>query len=224
MPAQFALFIRSHHMRFLVTAGPTCEDIDDVRFITNRSTGIMGYTLAEEATRRGHEVILISGPANLQQPSVTDLISVRSAQDMFDACLGKFQDCDAVLAAAAVSDYRPAKTKGKIKKTESDMIIRLSRTPDILAELGLRKSSQLLVGFALEVDKPRQNAEKKLREKHLDAIVLNTPASFGAETSDFALLLSDGTWKDLGRISKRELAAAVVDLVERMAAEQKKDT
>lgn len=202
-------------MRILITAGPTCEDIDEVRFLTNRSSGRTGYAIAAEAVRRGHEVTLASGPVALEPPQGVTVLNIRSADDLHRECLACFNEVDAVIAAAAVADFTPAeRLKGKLKKSDNDLVLRLVRTPDVLADLGRRKITQLLIGFALEVDNARPNAEKKLREKRLDAVVLNAPESFGRDAAAFSFLTADG-WQDWGRIAKRELASRLLDFVEK---------
>ena len=224
-------------MNLLVTAGPTCEDIDDVRFISNRSSGRSGYAVAEEAARRDHAVILVSGPVDLPPPEGVRLVRVRSAAEMHAACLERFRDVDALVAAAAVADFTPAqRTPGKIKKQPSDLVIRLTRTPDILLDLAKRRTRQAIVCFALEsppagndpgaLSDPtglaslRLNAEKKLREKGADAIVLNAPESFGRDRAHFALLTARGEWHALGLITKQSLAARLLDFLERHAGGQ----
>ena len=202
-------------MRILVTAGPTCEDLDPVRYLTNRSSGRMGYAVAEEAVRRGHDVVLVSGPTHLEPPLGTRLIAVRSAADMLAACLAEFDACDAAILVAAVADYRPAElSPQKIKKSAADLVLRLARTEDIARRLGAVKTRQVLVGFALESSEGHANAERKLEAKNLDAIVLNHPDAFGAGTIRAELLVRDQPWGEPGRLSKPELAARVLDLVE----------
>ena len=231
-------------MRIMITAGPTCEDLDAVRYLTNRSSGRAGYALAAESARRGHESILLSGPVSLEPPANTEVINIRSARDLHRECLAGFDDIDVFIAAAAVADFTPAEPfQGKIKKSDTDLLLRLVPTPDILAELGRRKTTQILIGFAVEahgqqtralpegegakrnlpqlhtgLSSGRQNAEKKLGHKRLDAIVLNTPESFGQDLAEFALFTAGGGWVDLGRLSKRDLAVRVLDLAEQLAA------
>ena len=208
-------------MRILVTAGPTCEDIDPVRYITNRSSGRMGYAIAAEAVRRGHEVVLVSGPTALEPPAGVECVPVRSAADMLEACLERFGACDAAILVAAVADYRPAEySPEKIKKDDGDLVLRLARTEDIARRLGALKTRQVLVGFALESDQGRSNAERKLESKNLDAIVLNHPDTFGADTIQAEILVRGEPWGQPERLTKPDLAARVLDLVERQAPAQ----
>jgi len=205
-------------VRILVTAGPTCEDIDPVRYITSRSSGRMGYALAAEAVRRGHEVVLVSGPTALEPPAGVECVPVRSAADMLEACLERFGACDAAILVAAVADYRPAEcSPEKIKKDDGDLVLRLARTEDIAKRLGTLKTRQVLVGFALESDQGRANAERKLAAKNLDAIVLNHPDTFGADTIQAEILVRGEPWGQPERLSKRDLAARVLGLVEERA-------
>jgi phosphopantothenoylcysteine decarboxylase/phosphopantothenate--cysteine ligase len=205
-------------MKLLVTAGPTAEDIDEVRFITNRSSGMMGHAVAAEAARRGHAVTLVSGPVALECPPGVERVQVRSAAEMADAVLGRFDWCDAVVMAAAVADYRPrGAAAGKLKKSEDDLALELERTQDILAELGARKGAQVLVGFALETERGRESAEGKLASKNLDAIVLNGPATFGSEKISAELLEAGGGWQGPLELTKEGLAGRVLDLIEARA-------
>ena len=211
-------------MRVLVTAGPTCEDIDPVRYITNRSSGRMGYAVAAEAARRGHAVTLVSGPVSLECPASVERISVRSAAEMADKVTERFEHADAVVMAAAVADYRPREAAaGKLKKG-GDLVLELERTVDILAELGRRKTDQVLVGFALETADGRRNAEGKLRAKRLDAVVLNGPATFGSEGVSAEMLVAGGEWSECGELTKAELARRIVELVEELAGNARRET
>ncbi len=175
--------------KVLVTAGPTHEAIDPVRYIGNHSSGKMGFALAEAAAAMGAEVTLISGPTHLQpaDPAIR-LIRVTSALEMYSRAVNAFPQMDVVIGAAAVADYRPEhKAPGKIKKSGETMTLNLVRNPDIIAALGEQKTTQFIVGFALETDNEIQHALEKLRNKHLDAVVLNslrdTGAGFGVETN-----------------------------------------
>ncbi|MFW6163539.1 MAG: phosphopantothenoylcysteine decarboxylase [Planctomycetota bacterium] len=202
-------------MRILVTAGPTCEDIDPVRYITNRSSGKMGYAVAAEAARRGHQVVLVSGPTALEPPEGVEFVPVRSAADMLEACLARFEACDAAVLVAAVADYRPADySPRKVKKSDGDLVLRLARTEDIARRLGALKTGQTLVGFALESEAGHASAERKMAEKHLDAIVLNHPATFGADGVRAEILRRDGRWGPAQRLTKPQLAARILDLLE----------
>ncbi|MBI3932153.1 MAG: bifunctional phosphopantothenoylcysteine decarboxylase/phosphopantothenate--cysteine ligase CoaBC [Acidobacteria bacterium] len=202
----------------LVTAGPTVEDIDPVRFVSNRSSGRMGYRLAEAARDRGARVVLVSGPATVPEPSGVETIRVRSAQEMADAVAARVPEATIVAMAAAVSDYRPGTVAPrKIKKSEGGLTLELVRTPDILRSLGAAKGGRFLVGFAAETDDVRGNARKKLAEKGLDLIVANDVSrdgsGFAAETNAATLLDAAGGEVEVPRTSKRELAERIWDRV-----------
>lgn len=203
----------------VVTAGPTREAIDPVRFITNHSTGTMGFKLAEAAGKRGANVTLISGPNTLPVPSGVSYIAVSSAADMAQAVF-QHRDAELIIMAAAVADYTPAKpSSGKIKKKEGDLSLALKRTTDILATLGQSKRDrQVLVGFALETDNLLANARQKLQKKNLDWIVLNSPneegEGFGTATNKVTLISADGKTEALPLLSKRETAEAILDRIE----------
>ena len=202
-------------MRILVTAGPTCEDIDPVRYLTNRSSGKMGYAVAEAAARRGHEVVLVSGPTALSPPLGVEFVSVRSAAEMLEACLGEFPRCQAAVLAAAVADYRPASPSPvKIEKGEGPLVLRLERTEDIARRLGETKGERFVVGFALESGRGRGNAERKLAEKNFDAIVLNHPETFGSERIRAEILTRESGWSKPLDLTKAELASRILDLIE----------
>jgi phosphopantothenoylcysteine decarboxylase / phosphopantothenate---cysteine ligase len=203
--------------RVLVTAGPTIEDIDPVRFISNRSSGRMGYRLAEAARDRGAEVVLVSGPTALPDPHGIEMVRVRSAEQMRSAVVGRLPASSIVVMAAAVADWRPAQAAlGKIKKHEGGSSIELVRTPDILREISAQKGSRYLVGFAAETDRVREHALAKMREKHLDLMVANDvsrrDAGFDVETNAALLIDAQGeTEVPLG--SKRALADRIWDHV-----------
>ena len=216
-----AQLVRSHGMAketVLVTAGPTVEDLDPVRYISNRSSGAMGYRIAEAARDRGARVILVSGPTALPEPQGLTFVAVRSAEDMQRAVAAHVGPATVVVAAAAVSDYRPeSKSPSKLKKTDGPMKIDLVRTPDILKGLGQSKGSRLLVGFAAETEDLLANAKGKLESKNLDLIVANDVtapgAGFGGETNTVVLLRRDGTRTDVPLSSKREVAERILDEV-----------
>ena len=171
-------------MRIIVTAGPTHEYIDRVRYLANLSSGKMGYELARAAKVQGHQVTLISGPTALPAPKGVRLAKVTSAKQMYQAVMKAYPKTDAVIMAAAVSDYTPANCfKGKLKKTGRALKLKLIPTVDILKELGRKKGKRVLIGFALETDNGRRNALKKLRAKNLDYVVLNSPNAFGSDKS-----------------------------------------
>jgi len=179
-------------MRILITAGPTREYLDDVRFLSNASSGKMGYALAQAALAAGHDVVLVSGPVALAAPEGCEFHAVETTSQMHEACLQVFPQCDGVIGAAAVCDYRPRERPvGKIAKTGKPLLLELVETPDILAELGRRKEHRWVVGFALESQNSRENALRKLKAKGCDAIVLNHPLAIGSEANEVELI--DGT-------------------------------
>jgi len=200
--------------RVLVTAGPTHEPIDAVRFLGNRSSGKMGWAVAEEAHRRGAAVTLVSGPTHLPDPAGMEVVRVETAEEMRDAVLSRFDEADAVVKAAAVADFRPKEhVQGKIKKEGGTPDIHLEPTPDILRELGERKGDRVLVGFAAETEDLEGAARRKLREKQLDLIVVNKVGEpgtgFDSETNRAAILSAAGDDTPLREWTKRELAAAI---------------
>lgn len=187
-------------MKILVTAGPTREKIDPVRFISNRSTGKMGYALAEAALARGCEVVLVSGPVSLSAPAGATVIRVESAAEMAEAVKREAPACDVVIMAAAVADYRPVKAaEHKLKKRSGGMLLELERTEDILACLGgAKRPGQILVGFAAETENLLENAADKLKRKNLDWIAANTVENgFAAETDKVTLLGKNGEFVPL---------------------------
>ena len=204
--------------RILITAGPTYEDLDPVRYLGNRSTGQMGISLAEAAAARGAEVELILGPTELTATTASGITvtAVRSAREMHAAAIGLWADCTAAILSAAVADYRPAAVASeKIKKGPEDLTVRLVRNPDIAAELGASKRpDQLLIGFALETEHGVANAREKLARKNLDLIVLNSPrtpgAGFGHATNQIQLI-DRNTITDFELKSKRAVAEDILD-------------
>lgn len=206
-------------MRILVTAGPTREHFDSVRFISNASSGRMGYAIATEAVRRGHQVVLVSGPVELPGPKGLEIIRVVSAREMFEAAVSHFQECQAVVMTAAVCDYRPSRRlANKLKKKNRSRPINLQPTEDILAHLGKIKGDRVLVGFAMEDRDHHANAEAKLRRKRCDAMVLNGIGNVGGKSAVVEILRADTGWSDPLAGSKTRIAAAVVDLVESLAS------
>lgn len=204
--------------KILVTAGGTIEPLDPVRYIGNRSTGRMGYAIAEEAARRGADVVLVSGPASLADPAGVRVIRVETARQMRAAVLAEFPTAAAVIKSAAVADYRPAAVaEQKIKKSEDDLTLHLVRNPDILYELGQKKEHQVLVGFAAETCKVEEYARKKLAKKNLDFIVANdvseADAGFGVETNRIKLIDRSGRMTPYPLMSKKELAGIILDHV-----------
>jgi phosphopantothenoylcysteine decarboxylase/phosphopantothenate--cysteine ligase len=209
----------------LVTAGPTREPVDPVRFLSNRSSGKMGYAVAEAAAARGAKVILVSGPTALAVPPGVDVVHVETAQEMHDAVMAKLPVADVVIKAAAVADYRPKQVAGrKIKKREGLAEIALEPTPDILAEVGKRKGTRILVGFAAETNDLVANARKKLAQKHLDLVVANDVsqpgAGFDADTNIVKILDPAGGVEELPLLSKREVADRILDRVVVLLAKQ----
>ncbi len=203
--------------RVLVTAGPTREAIDPVRYITNHSSGKMGYAIAKAAARRGAAVTLVSGPTDLPKPGYMEVVHITSAQEMYDAVVSRAGDMDIIIKAAAVADYRPAEASdNKIKKKDGDdLTIPLARTRDILAELGARKRpGQFLCGFSMETENMVENSRKKLTKKNLDLIAANNVkvegAGFGVDTNVLTLIAPDGT-RELPIMTKDEAADALLD-------------
>jgi phosphopantothenoylcysteine decarboxylase / phosphopantothenate---cysteine ligase len=207
----------------LVTAGPTQEPIDTVRFLSNPSSGKMGYAIAEAARQRGAEVILVSGPTSLTPPSGVKAYHIRTANEMREAVLYEYEKVDVVIKAAAVSDYRPRQfIPYKVKKTEDVQTVELVRNPDILAELGQRKGKQILVGFAAETEDLSTNAQKKVQAKHLDMIVANdvsrTGIGFRSDENKVLILHDNGRIEDLPLMSKQQLAHEILTrVVERLS-------
>lgn len=204
--------------RILVTAGPTQEPIDPVRFISNPSSGKMGHALARVARRRGAEVLLISGPTGLPDPQGVRVIRVRTAEEMFNSVMDHLEQTTIVVKAAAVSDWRAASLfDHKVKKEEVAQPLRLEQTPDILKTLGENKKNQILVGFAAETQNLQENACYKLSAKNLDLIVANlvgqTDSGFGSDTNQVSLFYRDGRTEDLPIMDKEELADILLDRV-----------
>lgn len=204
--------------KILVTAGPTRESIDPVRFITNHSTGKMGYAIARAAMLRGAEVTLVSGQTNLTPPPFVNVVSVVSAQDMFEAVRDHFEEQDVIIKSAAVADYRPAKVSDeKIKKKDGDMSIEMERTTDILQYLaGRRREDQFICGFSMETQNMLENSRRKLAKKKLDMIVANNlkveGAGFGTDTNVVTFITKDQE-KTLERMSKQEVADQLLDFI-----------
>jgi phosphopantothenoylcysteine decarboxylase/phosphopantothenate--cysteine ligase len=200
----------------LVTAGPTCEDIDPVRFLTNRSSGKMGYAVAAAAARRGAKVLLVSGPTSLETPQGVERVNVRSAEDMQQAVHARFSGCTMAIFAAAVADYRPVQKSGeKIKRAKEAITLRLEPNPDILASVAREKGERLVVGFAAETEHVAENARKKLTQKNADLIVANDVSAEGAgfdvDTNIVTLFSRDGRDLPLPRLSKAEVAQRILD-------------
>lgn len=205
--------------KVLITAGPTRESIDPVRFITNRSTGKMGYEMAREAKRRGADVTLVSGRVNLKAPYGVNLINIESAQDMYEEVMKRAGESDIIIKSAAVADYTPQnKSNIKIKKQSGDMKIELERTHDILFEVGQAKTDQqILVGFAAETNDVIENAKSKMQRKNLDFIIANDvkkeSAGFGTDTNIVTIIPRQGEIEPLPVMKKSEVARAVFDRI-----------
>lgn len=209
--------------KILVTAGPTYENIDPVRFIGNYSSGKMGFAIAEEAAERGADVTLVTGPVALHTERMgIKRIDVRSARQMLEAAETEFHHCDIAILSAAVADYAPEECHDtKIKREKTDgLTLRLIKNPDIAAHLGAIKGNKILVGFALETDHEHENAVEKMKKKSLDMIVLNSLrnplAGFNKDTNQVCILKKDGTETDYPAKSKREVARDIIDEIERL--------
>jgi phosphopantothenoylcysteine decarboxylase / phosphopantothenate---cysteine ligase len=205
----------------LVTAGPTHEDLDPVRYLTNRSSGKMGYAVAEAAARRGARVILVSGPTSLDIPAGVERMDVRTAEEMYRGVADKFSECSIAIFAAAVADYRPAeKLSQKLKRAKEPLTLALEPTPDILASFAQNKGERLIVGFAAETERVAENARKKLTAKNADLIVANDVTAEGAgfdhDTNIVTLFARDGRDLPLPRMSKSEVAQRILDEVMRL--------
>ncbi len=213
-------------LRVLVTAGPTQEAIDPVRYITNHSTGKMGYAIAKMASRRGAEVTLVTGQTALSDPRFVNVVQIQSAREMFDEVTGRAAEQDIIIKAAAVADYRPKHVSNrKMKKQDGNLVIELERTDDILAYLGEnRKPGQLLCGFAMETENLLENSRRKLEKKHLDMIVANSlrveGAGFGGDTN-VVTLITDSEEISLGKMSKEETASHILDQIMKMRRDGK---
>ena len=203
----------------LVTAGPTQEAIDPVRYITNKSTGKMGYALAYQAALMGAKVTLVTGPTNIEIPfGISEVIKIKSAGQMYEAVTSRFYEMDIVIKSAAVADYKPKNiSDSKIKKSDSDLVLELDRNKDILFELGKLKTKQVLVGFAAETDDLIANAQKKLAKKNLDFIVANDlkqeGAGFAGDTNIVKLLFADGNIEELPIMTKNQLSKEIYDKI-----------
>lgn len=203
--------------KVLITAGPTRESLDPVRYITNHSTGKMGYALAENAARRGAEVTLVSGPTQLKKPCFVKIVDVTTAEEMYQAVEKEFDRQDIVVMSAAVADYRPATVaEQKIKKSDGEMSIPLERTTDILGTLTPRKKQQFICGFSMETEHMLENSRGKLERKHLDMIVANNlkvaGAGFGTDTNIVTVITKESS-EELPIMTKEEVAGAIFDRI-----------
>lgn len=203
--------------KILVTAGPTQESIDPVRYITNHSSGKMGYAIAEAAIQRGANVTLVTGPTNLRVPDDVEVIHTKSAQEMYEAVSDRFEDCDIVIQSAAVADYRPKNVSNQKIKKSGNLQIELDRTKDIAFEIGKRKSNQCLVGFAAETENLIENAKGKMERKSFDYIVANdltaSGAGFKSDTNIATILSAKGMVKTLPKLTKKELAHEIINSI-----------
>lgn len=202
--------------KVVITAGPTREKIDPVRYITNHSSGKMGYAIAEEAVSAGAEVVLISGPVTINAPAGLKLIKVESAEEMYQAAISEFDHADVVIKTAAVSDYRPKVTSAqKMKKQPGDELLELERTKDILFELGQKKKKQILIGFAAETEQVDEYAQGKLKRKNADLIVANNVtaegAGFGTDTNIVTFFKKDGSSEKLPLMAKKDVAVKILE-------------
>jgi phosphopantothenoylcysteine decarboxylase/phosphopantothenate--cysteine ligase len=206
--------------RVAITAGPTREAFDPVRFISNASTGATGIALAREAALRGADVTLLLGPTLLEAPPGVRVLRVTTASELRDAALEHAVGADLIVATAAVADWRPEhRSDSKVKKTDDDVTVRMVRNPDVLAEIARRKGASFLVGFAAETNDHEANAREKLRRKHLDAIAVNDVSGergFGAGANALTLLWGDDGRRELGEAEKASLAARLLDAVEEL--------
>ena len=202
--------------KLVITAGPTREKIDPVRYITNHSSGKMGYAIAEAAVSAGAEVVLISGPVTINAPAGLKLIKVESAEEMYQAAISEFDHADVVIKTAAVSDYRPkVPSDQKMKKQPGDEVLELERTKDILFELGQKKKKQILIGFAAETEQVDEYAQGKLKRKNADMIVANNVtaegAGFGTDTNIVTFFKKDGSLEKLPLMSKKDVAVKILE-------------
>lgn len=204
--------------KILITAGRTEEPIDPVRYLSNNSSGQMGYALAEQAVRMGADVTLVSGPTNLPRPKgLKEFVQTRSAMDMYEAVMARFDEQDIGIACAAVADYKPKfYSEQKIKKADDDLVIVLDRNPDILYNMGQKKSHQVLVGFAAETENIIENAKKKLIKKNLDMIVANNAHNMRSSNNSATFLKKDGSSIDIPEKTKIELAVDILKEVSKL--------
>ncbi len=201
-------------LRFLITAGGTREYIDTVRFISNASSGKTGYAIAKAAAAAGHKVILISAASSVGRPKGVEIVDVQSSAEMFEEVKKHFGQCDCLVMAAAVSDYKPKRSvKGKIKKARQKLTLELVPTVDILKWAGRNKKGQMVVGFALEDKNLTANAEKKLKKKNLDMIVANSPSVIGADKSTVHIKTKTGGWQSICDKSKTVIAKKIIALI-----------
>ena len=208
--------------KIMITAGPTIESIDPMRYITNRSTGKMGYSIAKEAIERGADVTLITGPTNLTPPqNLKKLVKIESAKDMYEAVLENLDENDVVIKSAAVADYKPKNySNKKIKKSDDDLVIELDRNKDIAQEIGKIKNNKILVGFAAETNDLIENASLKIKKKNLDFIVANDltkeGAGFGVDTNIVKIIDKEGNITEYPKMKKEEVANIILDKIKEL--------
>lgn len=201
--------------RILITSGPTRQYIDPVRYLTNASSGRMGAALAAAVIEAGHDAVVVTGPVDVEYPAGARVIAVESTEQMLEACLEVFPDCDGLIAAAAPSDYRPHMVaKQKIRKTGGPLVLELVETPDVVARLAVDRNSRWMVAFALETEDPRMRAMQKLERKSCDLIVVNGPESMRAEETSIEVLDRDGLSLLTTAGSKREVARNILGVIE----------
>lgn len=201
-------------MKILITAGPTREYLDDVRYLSNASSGRMGYALAQAALDAGHDVVLVTGPVDLKPPVGCEVHNVVTTSQMRDAAVAAFPQCDGVIATAAVCDYKPKlRALGKMSKTGEAITIELIETDDVLAELGRMREQRWVVGFALEASNAQENALQKLRAKNCDVVVLNSPQAIGAEGNDVQLINPQGSVAAHWVGSKSDIAKSLLQWI-----------
>jgi phosphopantothenoylcysteine decarboxylase/phosphopantothenate--cysteine ligase len=225
--AVIACLERKHDLAgvsILVTAGPTEEPIDAVRAITNRSSGKMGYAIAQAAAERGARVCLVSGPISLPVPAGVEIVRVQTAAEMLEAVLDRLSEVQVVIGAAAVADFTPkAPETAKIKKSDAGLVLELMPTKDIMAEVGRRKDRRVVVGFAAETDNLVENARAKLLSKNMDFIVANDVSKpgigFGADENEVTIISGDGTVEELPRLPKIVIGRRILDLVKEALAQ-----
>jgi phosphopantothenoylcysteine decarboxylase/phosphopantothenate--cysteine ligase len=208
-------------VRIVVTAGPTREPIDPVRFLSNRSSGKMGYAIAEAALAAGHEVTLISGRVNLRAPKNVRLESIETSDEMYESVQRAIQDCDVLVMCAAVADYKPAKySREKLKKKSAGLALELVPTRDIIASVAAQNRSFLVVGFAAETENMAENAQKKLRQKKCDLIVANNISrdDFGMESdeNEVTIFFKNGNERKISRAPKKNIAHELVKIISKM--------
>ena len=205
-------------MRVLITAGPTREYLDPVRYLSNASSGRTGAALAKAALLAGHQVTLVLGPCPAEPPEGAEVVRVTTAEEMREAVAARFDACDVFIASAAVSDYRPVERRPeKIKKGETHLTVELERTPDTLAEMARRRKRQILVGFCLETEDLERRARGKLEAKGLDLVVANGPEAIGADRQDALLIRAAGKATHLKGVTKEHLAAEILRAVGALA-------